>query len=90
MTFYAKRKANKKNGRNVVYIHFTPEDLQDYGPEYYKDYYDACRALERSASKTAHMQGFYKREILAGSLEIYKEELRKIWEEASYIGGKEQ
>lgn len=87
MTFYAKRKANRQNGRNIVYIHFTPEDLQEYSPEYYKDYYDACRALERSACKTARQQGYYKREILPGSLDLYKSQLRRIWEQSAYIGG---
>lgn len=79
MNFNQKRKMNKHAHLKWLHPYYTEEDLKRFGPDRYDDMYKAKKALSDEISKTARINGFYRREVLKAGYDDVVRRFFELW-----------
>lgn len=81
MTFKQKRRINKKNGADWLFLYIRNEDLEEYDKEHCSSLDEALKKLEKTAGKMARQFGFYRREIFSAGYEDIERRIKEKWSE---------
>lgn len=79
MNISKKREEHRKNGIKFFYPHFTDDDIKYFSPENYRTLDDAIQSAIRLMTRTAHINGFYKRDILISGMEDVKNRITEFY-----------
>lgn len=81
MTFKQKREINKHEHLRFLHPYYKDEDIKRFAPAQYESLPAALKALDKEISKTARINGFYKKEVLKAGYDHVIEEVKKLWTE---------